>query len=107
MAAAKIAEASHLRNRIERAGHDACEAAARLHFERIDHGMRRLANGDHQHAIVGIEVVQILANAEHTFIALHVSLKCPVDAGFRKCMLKQVTRSDAHVQGKLIAIGGG
>jgi len=51
--------------------------------------------------------VQILANAEHTFIALHVSLKCPVDAGFRKCMLKQVTRSDAHVQGKLIAIGGG
>ena len=82
------------------------KAVARLHFERIDHGMRRFADGDHQHAVVGIEVVQVLANAEHALVAIHMALKCPVDAGFRQRMLKQMTRGDPHVQSKLVAIGG-
>ena len=105
MAAAKVAKASHLRNRIDRTGHDAFEAIARLHFQRIDHGMRGFADGDHQHAVVGIEVVQVFANAEHSAIAIHVTLKCPVDAGFGESVLEQVTRGDPHVQGKRLAIG--
>ena len=106
MASAKVAEAPNLRNRIDRTGHNALEAIARLHFERIDHGMRRFADGNHQHAIVGIKVMQVFANAEHSAIAIHVALKCPVDAGFRERMLEQMTRGNPHVQGKLLAIGG-
>ena len=68
--------------------------------------MRRFADGDHQHAVVGIEIVQVLANAKHPAIAIHVALKCPVNAGFRESMLKQMTRGDPHVQGKFLAIGG-
>ena len=68
--------------------------------------MRRLADGNHQHAIVGIEVVQILANSKHAFVTIHMSLKCAVDAGFRQRMLKQVARDNAHVESKLLAIGG-
>ncbi len=75
--------------------------------KRIDHGLRRFADGDHQHAVVGIEIVQVLADAQHSAIAIHVALKRPVDAGFREGMLKQMTRGDSHVQGKLFAIGGG
>ena len=84
MASAKVAKAPSLRSRIDRTGHNAFEAIARLHFERIDHGMRGFADGDHQHAIVGIEVMQVFANAEHSAIAIHMALECPVDAGFRR-----------------------
>ena len=52
MASAKVAKAPSLRKRIDGTGHDAFEAVARLHLERIDHGMRRFADGDHQHAVV-------------------------------------------------------
>jgi hypothetical protein len=33
--------------------------------------------------------------------------ECPVNAGFRQRMLKQMTRRDPHVQGKLLAISSG
>ena len=49
--------------------------------------------------------MQILANAQHAAIAVHVALKCPVNAGFRERMLKQMTHGDPHVQGKLLAVG--
>ena len=49
--------------------------------------------------------MQVFANAKHPAIAIHVALECPVDAGFRKRMLEQVTRGDPHVQGKLVAVG--
>ena len=106
MASAIVAKAPNLRNWIDRTGHDALEAIARLHFERIDHGMRGFADGDHEHAAIRIQVMQVFANAEHSAIAIHMALKCPVDAGFAERMLKQMTRSDPHVQGKLLAIGG-
>ena len=61
---------------------------------------------DHQHAIIGIEVVQVFADAEHAAITIHMSLKCPVDAGFRKRMLEKMPRGNAHIQSKLVAIGG-
>src|SRR6059036_2092023 len=98
MAAAKIAEASHLRNWIDGSGYDPFESAARLHFERIDHGMGRLAEGNHQHPVVGIEIVQVLANAKHTFVAIHVTLKGPVNAGLGQRVLKQVAGGYAHVE---------
>ena len=106
MASAKVAKTPNLRNRIDRTGHDAFEAIARLHFKRIDHGMRRFADGDHQHALVRIEVMQVLADAQHSAIAIHMTLKCPVDAGFLEGMLKQVAGGDPHVQRKLFAVGG-
>jgi hypothetical protein len=51
--------------------------------------------------------MEVLANTEHSSIAINVALECPVDTGFRKGMLKQMTRGDSHVQGKFFTIGGG
>ncbi len=100
MPSAKITEASQLRSRVDRTGDDAFEAVSRLHFERIHHGVRRFADGDHEHAIVRIEIVQVFADAEHSAIAIHVTLKRPVDAGFGESVLEQMARGDPHVQGK-------
>ena len=50
--------------------------------------------------------MEVLANTEHSSIAINVALECPVDTGFRKAMLKLMTRGDPHVQGKLLAVGG-
>jgi hypothetical protein len=49
--------------------------------------------------------MQVLANSKHPAIAIHVALECPVNAGVREGMLKQMPRRDPHVQGKLLASG--
>jgi hypothetical protein len=44
-----------------------------LGFESGGHGMRGLSDGDYEDAIVGIEVVQVVADAEDTALAMYVA----------------------------------
>src|SRR5208337_1766162 len=71
MASMKIAEAADLAGLAQSSGIDgggdyACfgTAAADLRFERGGHGVGGFADGDDEDAVVGVEVVEIFANAQ-------------------------------------------
>ncbi len=107
MPSAKVAEAPHLRDGIDRTGHNPFETIPRLHLERVEHGMRRFSDGDYKNAVIRIEVMQVFADAEHAAIAIHMTLERPIDACVSERVLEQMTRCHPHVQVKLLAIGRG
>jgi len=84
----EIAEAANLRSGIDRAGHDAFKSAASLHFERVDHSVRGLADRDHDDAAIGLQIKKIFKNAQNAAFAIHVPLKRPINAGFSESMLE-------------------
>ena len=88
MATPEIAEAANLRSGIDRAGHDAFKSAASLHFERVDHSVRGLADRDHDDAAIGLQIKKIFKNAQNAAFAIHVPLKRPINAGFSESMLE-------------------
>jgi len=64
-----------------------------------------LADGNHQHAAVGIQIKEIFSHAENSALALDVALEGAVDAGFRKSAFKKMAGGDAHVEGEAFAVG--
>src|SRR5437016_4653263 len=106
MAALEIAEAANLRGRLDRAGHDAFKSAASLHFKRVDHGVRGLADRDHDDPPVRLQIKKIFKNAQNAAFAIHMPLKRPINAGFSESVLEKMACGDAHVESKALAIRG-
>ena len=106
MATPEIAEAANLRSGIDRAGHDAFKSAASLHFERVDHSVRGLADRDHDDAAIGLQIKKIFKNAQNAAFAIHMPLKRPINAGFSESVLEKMACGDAHVESKALAIRG-
>jgi len=67
--------------RIDGRRHDAFEAAANLRFKRRSHGVRGFADGDHKNAVVGVEVVEIVANTQHAAVAVNMPSERAFDGG--------------------------
>src|SRR5712692_274108 len=105
MPAPEIAKAARLRNRLNRTGHDAFEARARLHLQRIDLGMCGFPDGNHQHPAVGVEIVKVFTDAQHTSLTVNVPLESSIDGGFREGMLEKLPGGDAHVDGEPLSVG--
>src|SRR6266850_4333699 len=103
----KIAESANLRRGLNRTADDAFKAASSLHFQRIEQSVRSLPNRDDKDIAEGIEVVEILADAQHSAFTIHVSLKGFIDAGFRQSVLEKLSGSDAHLDGCTLAVCGG
>jgi hypothetical protein len=106
MPAEKIAETAGLRNRLDGTGHDAFETIAGLHLQRVDHRVRGLPDGNHQHAAVRVEIMKVFTNPQHSAITVNVPLKGPINTGFRKRMLEKLARGNAHVECEALAVSG-
>src|SRR2546428_11852822 len=106
MATLEIAEAANLRGRLHRARHDAFKSSANLHFERVDHGVRGLADRNHYDAAIGLQIKKIFKNAQNAAFAIHMPLKRPINAGFSESVLEKMACGDAHVESKALAIRG-
>jgi hypothetical protein len=98
MAAVEITEPADLTLtlRFDGGGDDAGfeAAAADLGFESGGHGVRGLSDGNYEDAIIGVEMVQIVANAQDTTLAVQVAGKSAFDGGV-------VKRGDENLAGRL------
>jgi hypothetical protein len=82
MAAEKVAIAPRLLLGRDGTGNDAFEQCARLGRERFGHRVRRLTDGDHEAAAVGVEIEQIFTHAEHAAaFEIDVAVEGSADAG--------------------------
>src|SRR5437899_11197319 len=106
MATPEIAEAANLRSGLDRAGHDAFKSAASLHFERVDHGVRGLADRNHYDAAIGLQIKKIFKNAQNAAFAIHMPLKRRINAVFSDSALEKLACGDAHVESKAPEIRG-
>ncbi len=52
-----------------------------LRFESGGHRVRGLSDGDDEDALVRIEIVQIVADAQNTALTVHVAGKSALDGG--------------------------
>src|SRR5437868_5913450 len=109
MSTAKITEAMHLRAGVDRGGNDALQSIADLPGKRLDQRVASLADGDHEHAGVRIEVVKILTNAQNPALTLHVMSKGAGDGSFLQGVLKNLPGGVAHGIGghALVRVSGG
>src|SRR2546422_4457659 len=105
MPAPEIAKAARLRNRLNRTGHDSLEARARLHLQRIHQSWGGFPDRNHQHPAVGVEIVKVFTDAQHTSLTVNVPLESSIDAGFREGMLEKLPGRDAHVDGEALSVG--
>ncbi len=77
MSAAKITEAAHLRRRLDRTRHNTLERSrADLLCQRLHHRMSGFADGNHQHARIRMQIVKVLADAQHPALTIHMPRKC-------------------------------
>src|SRR6266853_3850135 len=106
MSAAKVTKAPHLRHRIDRTADDAFKAASSLHFQRIQQTVRSFADRNDRDTAEGIEIVEVLADAQHAAFTIHISLESFIDAGFRQSVLEKLPGSDTHLDGCTLAISG-
>jgi len=88
-----------------RTNNDPFEMAAGSRFERLNHGVSGFADRDHKNAMVGMQIVQIVANAQHAMVALDATDKRFGNAGFRERLLKNVARAVTHALE--LQVGGG
>src|SRR5258705_18954 len=73
MSTLKISEAAHLAWGINRRCDDALEPAAHASFQRCHHSVSCLANRNDKDTRVRVEIVQVLANAQHATFAAHMA----------------------------------
>src|SRR5437764_13849923 len=106
MSATKITKPAHLRSGLDKAADDALKAASSLHLQRIEQGVGSFANRDDRDTSKGIEIVEILADAQHAAFTINVSLESFIDAGFRQSVLEKLPGSDTHLDGCTLAISG-
>ena len=97
VSALEVAEAVNLVGGLDGAGDDAFELSETdLGGECLDHGVSGLTDRDDEYAAVGVEVVEILANAQDAALAVHVARECAGDAGFGKRVLEDLAGGVAH-----------
>jgi hypothetical protein len=65
------------------------------------------ANRNDRDTAEGIEIVKILADAQHSALTIHISLKGFIDAGFRQSVLEKLAGSNTHLDGCTLAVCGG
>ena len=104
MPAVIIAESSRLRSWLHRTGNNALEIVPSLNFQRVHHGVRRFANGDHQHAVVRVEIVKVFADPQHTAFAGNMALEGAINAGFSQRTRENISRLNSHLNGDPFAI---
>ena len=104
MPAAKIPETAHLAGGFDGRCDNAFEAAAELGFESGGHGVRRLPDGDDEDALVGIEIVQVVADAQDTALAVHVAGEGAFDGGVLERGGEDLAGDVAHVAELLFAL---
>src|SRR2546422_3791112 len=105
MPAPEIAKAARLRNRLNRTGYDSLEARARLHLQGIHQSLGGFPDRNHQHPAVGVEIVKVFTDAQHTSLTVNVPLESSIDAGFREGMLEKLPGGNAHVDGEALSVG--
>ena len=66
--------------------------------------MRSLADRNHEHARVGIEIVQVLADPEYTALAMHMLRESLLDGGVLQRRDKNVARRFSHAKKLLQAL---
>src|SRR5271157_2812924 len=96
MSSMKIAEAADLTFGCDGRGNDACfeATAADLSCQGGGHGVSGLADGDNEDAVIGIEIVQVVADAQDPALAVHVAGESACDGGV-------VQRGDENLAGRL------
>jgi hypothetical protein len=104
MSATKIAKSPNLRRGLDRTADDAFKAAASLHFQRIEQGVRSFANRNYGDIAEGIEIVEILADTQYSSFTIHVSLKGFINAGFRESVLEKLPSGNTHLDGYTLAV---
>ena len=75
MSATKIAEPANLRRGLDRTADDALKTAASLHFKRIKQTVRSFADRNDKDIAKGIQIVEILADAEDSALTIYIPLK--------------------------------
>src|ERR1035437_9665012 len=98
MSAAERAEAAYLTRWLDRRGDNAFEAAADSRFESGGHSVRGLAHGNHEDAMEGVEIVQVVANAQDAAFAVHVTGEGAFDGSVLQCGGEDLAgnRSEEH-----------
>ncbi len=105
MSAAKIAETADLAHGIDRRCDDALEAAAELGFESGGHGVRGLSYGDYEDAVVGIEIMQVFADAQDAALTMHVAGEGGFNGGVFQGGGEYLASDFAHTSELLVAGG--
>src|SRR5258706_15311482 len=105
MSAPKIPEATHLPLWLYRRSDDPLKPTTRLRFQRRHHRMRRFADGNYEHSRIGIEIVQVLANAQHSALAAYVTRKRTLNRSVFQCGREDLTGDVPHLPELLLALG--
>jgi hypothetical protein len=69
--------------------------------------VRSFADRNDRHTTEGIEIVEVLADAQHAAFTINVSLESFIDAGLRQSVLEKLPGSDTHLDGCTLAVCGG
>ena len=104
MAAVEVTKAGQLGTWSYGCRNNSFEALSGLHFQGVDHPGCGFAEGNHEHAAVGIKLVEVFADAQHAAFAINMALEGTVDAGFGEGVFKKLAGCDPHVEGKAFAI---
>src|SRR5271168_3094365 len=106
MSSAKIAKAAYLRGRLDRTGYDAFERRlADLLGQGFGHRVSGLADGDHQDARIGLQIVKIFADAQHAALAVHMPGECFGDRSLGQRVAEDLASSVAHFVELRFALG--
>src|SRR5262249_29027987 len=97
MAPRKVAVTRELRRLRAGIGDDALHGRPNLLRQALGHAMAGLAEGNSQYARIRLQVVEIVANAQHAALIVHVPRESPLDAGFVQRVRKDFSRHGAHV----------
>ena len=101
----KITEPARLRIRLHRTGDDSFKIISGLNFQRAHHRVRSLADRNHQHAVVGMQIVKVFAHAQHAALTTNIALECLINTGFAKSAFEKMPRRNPHLDGKSFAVG--
>ena len=77
----------------------------RLGFERCSHGVRGFSNGDDEDALVGIEIVEVFADAQNAALTVHVAGKRAFYGGVFERGGEDLAGDFAHAAELLVALG--
>src|SRR5438132_8111872 len=106
MSAVKVAKAADVKLGFDGTGDDAFEALSHLLMQSGKHGVGAFADRDYEHAAVGIQVVQVLANAENSTLGVHLPGEGLADARFPESVCEDVASDFLHVISEVPLVDG-
>jgi hypothetical protein len=105
MSAAKITKPAYLRGRLDRIRHNALERGlTHLLPERLHHRMSGLPDGDYYDPRIRLEIVKILADAQHSTLTMHMPRKPRCDRSFSQRAKKNLTGGIPHLKKDLSVV---